>query len=110
MERSRKLKLLEKTRDAVLANAAREGIDLQRIECMLPFAAGDFGLDVWFFFETQRSVVLHDRTGVTRELAEKFLASLQGHDDLSPLAAGINFRFVSAEDPAGFTRLHRSPA
>jgi hypothetical protein len=107
MNRNQKLKLLEKTRKEILETAAQRGIDLQRVECMLPFAEGDFGLDVWFFFGTQRSVALHDRTGVTRELAESFLAALRGGNGTSGLDTGINFRFVSAENPDAFTRLQR---
>ena len=107
MTRSQKLKLLETTRNAILADAEQRGIDLQRIECLLPFAEGDFGLDVWFFFANQRSVTCHDRTGVTRELAEDFLTTLREASGIQHLDIGINFRFVSAENPEAFTRLQR---
>jgi len=97
MSRIQHLKILDRAREQIHAWAGEEGIDLHRTEVMLPFAEGDVSLGVWFFFKSRQTLVAHDRNGVTRGLAERFLATLHQLECPQSLVSGVNFRFVTDE-------------
>ncbi|HBT82349.1 MAG TPA: hypothetical protein DEB35_02605 [Desulfuromonas sp.] len=97
MSRIQHLKILDRAREQIHAWAGEEGIDLHRTEVMLPFAEGDVSLGVWFFFKSRQTLVAHDRSGVTRGLAERFLATLHQLECPPYLLSGVNFRFVTDE-------------
>lgn len=97
MSRIQHLKILDKAREHIVVWADEQGIDLHRTEFILPFAEGDLSLGVWFFFKNRKTLVAHDRNGVTRGLAERFLATLHQLECPQTLLSGVNFRFVTDE-------------
>jgi hypothetical protein len=52
-ERSRQFDVVETASAKILRWAARQAVQLERIEPVVPFVETDFSLDAWLFFDTE---------------------------------------------------------
>jgi hypothetical protein len=56
--------------------ASSDGVPLVHVDFAVPFVETDFSLNVWLFYDTDRSVADLDRDGTTARVQQEFLSIL----------------------------------
>ena len=98
MTRDEQFSFIGAARFEILKWSASEGIDLFRVEFIVPFVETDFGLSVWFFYTKNNFVTENEKNDVSEKLKERFLEILKHIRYSKRHLAEINFVFDSNEN------------
>lgn len=98
MTREEQFAFIASAKASVLASARRDGIPLHRIEFVVPFVDDDFGLWVWFFYETDDQLQSAVRTGWSEALKAELLRALRSTGYAEEWLDAVGFAFDSHEN------------
>ena len=95
MDRKNQFAIIEAAETAILKWSETKGINLYRVEFVVPFVEDSFDLGVWIFYQTDQEVTLYAEDGTSHRVEQQFLNELQALDYPKQFITQVKFRFDS---------------
>jgi hypothetical protein len=76
-KRDDQFRIIKAAEAEIIKWSQNEGIELFRVEFVVPFVDTDFSIVIWFFYKTDVLVSIYERDGTSDQLKSQFLNILR---------------------------------